>query len=156
MFFIKDRDLPLVLQFQYIRIDPEIDTEIAPPSASRFVQQTLVASTNSALTLSAMSASRTSNNAVTRQLPAPSNITPAQALEYGRDSEDGAQDPTVRNVLETAVKGIWARIQAQPSSYVLTREEFAIFNYFQDCYQDQVASAARKRYWNQVQGSNGN
>ena len=135
MFFIKDRDLPLLLQFEY-------------PVAS--IETLTRANTNSALILSAMSPSSTNDNGVARQLPAPSNVTVAEALEYARDSEEGARDPTVRNVLETAVQGIWAMIQAEPSTYVLSREEFAVFNYFQDQYQDQLAVAAKKRYWDQA------
>ena len=144
MFFIKDRDLPLLLQFEY-------------PVAS--IETLTRANTNSALILSAMSTSDANNNEFIRQLPAPSNVTVVQALEYARDSEDGARDPTVRTVLQIAVQDIWDRIQAQPLSYVLTRDEFAVFNYFQDQYQNQQAVAARKRYWDhasQLRQINGN
>jgi len=136
MFFVKDRDLPLWLQYDY-------------PVVS--LQTLTRANTNSALsTLSAMSMTNANNYEITRQLPAPFNITVAQALEYARDSEEGARDSTVGYVLQTAVQCIWDRIQAEPSSYVLTREEFAVFNYFQDQYQNQLAAAARKRYWDQA------
>jgi hypothetical protein len=71
-----------------------------------------------------------------------------QALEVARDSPEGAQDPSIKRILETALAGIWARIQAQPSSYVMTRDEFAVFNFYQDRFQGQrLAIAARKRYW---------
>ncbi|KAH8685587.1 hypothetical protein BGZ60DRAFT_362184, partial [Tricladium varicosporioides] len=71
-----------------------------------------------------------------------------QALEIARDSEEGARDPTIANVLENAVAAIWARIQDQPQSYVMTRDEFAVFNYFQRRFEGyEVATAARKRYW---------
>ncbi|TVY45016.1 Peptide-N4-(N-acetyl-beta-glucosaminyl)asparagine amidase A [Lachnellula occidentalis] len=61
--------------------------------------------------------------------------TVAEALEIARDSEDGAQDPTVRNLLETAIAEIWARIEARPTSYVMNREEFAVFNYYQNRFE---------------------
>jgi len=71
-----------------------------------------------------------------------------QALEIARDSSEGAQDPTVKQILETALTEIWSRIQAQPSSYVMSREEFAVFNLFQKRFEGQeLAIAARKRYW---------
>jgi len=71
-----------------------------------------------------------------------------QALETARDSSEGAQDPTVKQILETALTEIWSRIQAQPSSYVMSREEFAVFNLFQKRFEGQeLAIAARKRYW---------
>lgn len=72
----------------------------------------------------------------------------AQALEIARESPDGASDPTVSKILENALSQIWGKVQAQPSSYVMTREEFAVFNFFQHRFiGDKDAVAARKRYW---------
>lgn len=80
----------------------------------------------------------------------------AEALEIARDSEEGAQDPTVRQVLETAITAIWVKVEAQPTSYVMNREEFAVFNYFQHRFQGhQLATAARKRYWDSLETTNG-
>lgn len=79
-----------------------------------------------------------------------SSVTPTvtQALEIARDSADGARDPIVIEILENAMTQIWARVQAHPNSYVMTRDEFAVFNYFQHRFVgEQVAIAARKRYW---------
>ncbi|EKD16618.1 hypothetical protein MBM_05087 [Drepanopeziza brunnea f. sp. 'multigermtubi' MB_m1] len=76
----------------------------------------------------------------------------AQALEFARDSPEGAQDPTVVTVLGTALTEIWRKIEAQPASYVMTRDEFAVFNYFQDLFiGDQLAIAAKRRYWDHLQ-----
>jgi hypothetical protein len=73
------------------------------------------------------------------------------ALETARDSEEGARDPAVINILETAVAEIWAKIQAHPASYIMTRDEFAVFNYFQGRFVgSQLATSARKRYWDQL------
>ncbi|OHE90851.1 hypothetical protein CORC01_13854 [Colletotrichum orchidophilum] len=72
----------------------------------------------------------------------------AQALEIARESEDGASDPTVSSILESAISQIWAKVAAQPESYVLNRDEFAVFNYFQHRFMgNKIAMAARKRYW---------
>ncbi|KAF4625881.1 hypothetical protein G7Y89_g12283 [Cudoniella acicularis] len=86
------------------------------------------------------------NNGGTRQRPSHGTTTVTQALEIARDSEEGAQDPAIVNILETAVSAIWVKIQAQPTSYVMTRNEFAVFNYFQRRFEGQeVATAAKKR-----------
>ncbi|TVY49140.1 hypothetical protein LCER1_G008611 [Lachnellula cervina] len=96
------------------------------------------------------------NNGGPRQSSSYPVTTVAEALEIARDSEDDTQDPTVRNLLETAIAEIWARIQAQPTSYVMNREEFAVFNYFQHRFEGlQVASSARKRYWDSLEATNG-
>jgi len=58
----------------------------------------------------------------------------------------------VVHLLETALTGIWRKIEARPASYVMTRNEFAVFNYFQDRFAgQQLAVAAKKRYWDHLQ-----
>ena len=70
------------------------------------------------------------------------------ALELARDSCDGVYDPIVRKILEQALSHIWAKIQAHPEAYVMTRNEFAIFNFFQHRFTGNIiATMARKRYW---------
>ncbi|KAI1850643.1 hypothetical protein JX265_004353 [Neoarthrinium moseri] len=77
----------------------------------------------------------------------------AQALEIARESPDGAKDPFVSNILETALAQIWANVQAHPDSYIMSRDEFAVFNYFQHRFEgNKVAIAARKRYWDNATG----
>lgn len=77
----------------------------------------------------------------------------AQALEIARESPDGAKDPVISNILERALAQIWARVQAHPDSYVMSRDEFAVFNYFQHRFQgDKIATAARRRYWDNTYG----
>jgi hypothetical protein len=95
-------------------------------------------------------------NATTRGLASRPITTVTQALEVARDSEEGARDATVVNILEAALAAIWAKIQAEPTSYVMTRDEFAVFNYFQGRFTGlQIASDARRRYWDHLQDSNG-
>ena len=76
------------------------------------------------------------------------DVIVAQALEIARDSPNGAKEPSVSSILEGALAEIWAKVQAQPESYVMTRDEFAVFNFFQGRFVgNQTAVAARKRYW---------
>ena len=75
----------------------------------------------------------------------------AQALEIARESADGAANPTVSKILEHAITHIWGKVQAAPDSYVMTRDEFSVFNYFQGrFYGNQDAVDARKRYWDNM------
>ena len=78
----------------------------------------------------------------------PQDAAVAQALEIARESPDGASDPTVSKILEHALSHIWGKVKAQPGSYVMSRDEFAVFNFFQHRFTgDKDAVAARKRYW---------
>ncbi|KAL9575405.1 hypothetical protein ACKAV7_000203 [Fusarium commune] len=72
----------------------------------------------------------------------------AKSLEIARESPEGASYPSIRQILESALEEIWAKVQDQPDSYVMTRDEFAVFNFFQHRFiGDKMAIAARKRYW---------
>ncbi|KAI0973952.1 hypothetical protein F4678DRAFT_392389 [Xylaria arbuscula] len=74
-----------------------------------------------------------------------------QALEVARDSPEAACHGTIRDLLESALSGIWDRILADESGYVMSRDEFAIFNYFQDRFRNNpMAMTARKRYWDNM------
>ncbi|KAH8670964.1 hypothetical protein BX600DRAFT_509684 [Xylariales sp. PMI_506] len=85
--------------------------------------------------------------------PASDNSEVAQALEIARESPDGAKDPTVSCILDGALAQVWKKVEAQPDSYVMSREEFAVFNYFQHRFQgNELATAARKRYWDNTSG----
>ncbi|KAG5981069.1 hypothetical protein E4U55_003343 [Claviceps digitariae] len=77
-----------------------------------------------------------------------SDAAVTQALEIARESPDGASDPTISKILEHSLSQIWGRVQNQPGSYVMSRDEFSVFNFFQHRFiGDQDAIAARKRYW---------
>ncbi|KID81865.1 hypothetical protein MGU_10814 [Metarhizium guizhouense ARSEF 977] len=72
----------------------------------------------------------------------------AQALEIARENIDGASGSSVAKILENALSQIWGKIQDQPSSYIMTRHEFSIFNFFQHRFIGvNDAVEARKRYW---------
>ncbi|CEJ59069.1 hypothetical protein PMG11_07705 [Penicillium brasilianum] len=80
-----------------------------------------------------------------------------QALERARNCEDGTVDPQTTAILEAAITELWTRIQADPDSYVLSSDEFALFNYFLERYRGStVAQRAVARFWNNYQGSSPN
>ncbi|KAI9840999.1 MAG: hypothetical protein M1837_001074 [Sclerophora amabilis] len=75
-------------------------------------------------------------------------LTVQRALDIARTSEQGHLDPAVTQVLERAISDIWRRVQANPTSYVFTRDEFAVFNYFRLRYvNNPTADAAVERFW---------
>jgi hypothetical protein len=72
-----------------------------------------------------------------------------QALERARNCEDGSVDAQTTALLEAAITELWTRIQRDPDTYVLTRDEFALFNYFLERYRGSiVAQQAVARFWN--------
>jgi hypothetical protein len=97
-----------------------------------------------------------SNNGGTKQQQSPTLTSVAQALEIARDSAEGAQDETVQIILERTLEEIWTRIQARALSYVMSREEFALFNYFQQRFEGQELTVqAIRRYWDSYRLPNG-
>ncbi|OJJ83297.1 uncharacterized protein ASPGLDRAFT_36076 [Aspergillus glaucus CBS 516.65] len=53
-----------------------------------------------------------------------------KALEIARDSADGHIEPKANEVLETAIADLRRKLEAQPDSYVLSGDEFALFNFY--------------------------
>ena len=80
-------------------------------------------------------------------------LTVANALEIVKNSEDGQVHPSVSAILERAIGEIWRRIQAQPTTYVMGREEFAVFNYYHSRFRDsRIAQQAVARFWDHFRG----
>jgi hypothetical protein len=76
-----------------------------------------------------------------------------RALDRARNSDDGRVDPQISTILETAIGELWRKIQAQPDSYVLSRDEFALFNYFRERFRGSpIAQRAVERFWNNFHG----
>lgn len=70
-----------------------------------------------------------------------------RAIDIARNTE-GDLDPTVSAYLDGAVQDIWTRISLQPESYIMTKDEFAVFNFYRFRYVDNdVAELAVRRYW---------
>ncbi|KAK5628702.1 hypothetical protein RRF57_004417 [Xylaria bambusicola] len=74
-----------------------------------------------------------------------------QALEVARDNPEAAGHGAIRDLLESTLASIWNKILADKSRYVMSRDEFAIFNFFQDRFRNNpIAMTARKRYWDNL------
>ena len=63
------------------------------------------------------------------------NVDGVGALDYQRAVDiarntEGDLDPAVHEYLEQALTDTWGRIQSEPTSYILTKDEFAIFNFY--------------------------
>lgn len=84
---------------------------------------------------------------------ASNQLTVASALEIAKDNQNGQIPPAVTQMLERNIGDIWRRIQAQPSTYIMTREEFAVFTYYRSRYDNNaVAQQAVARFWNHYNG----
>lgn len=69
------------------------------------------------------------------------------ALEIARCTE-GDLDPAVSDFLETKLAQLWDRIQAQPDHCILTKDEFAVFNFFIVRFDgSEMAEKAVARFW---------
>ncbi|RAL65387.1 hypothetical protein DID88_000955 [Monilinia fructigena] len=67
--------------------------------------------------------------------PPPALFQLPKALDLARTTEEGARDPVVISILEVEINRIWIKIQTEPATYVMSREEFGVFNYFQNRFQ---------------------
>lgn len=84
---------------------------------------------------------------------ATTQLTPAKALEIAKNCEDGSVPPSVTAVLERAISELWQRIQAQPNTYVMNKEEFIVFNYYRSRFANvATAQQAVARFWNNFRG----
>lgn len=84
-------------------------------------------------------------------------LTVAKALEVAKENQNGQIPPAVTTLLERNISDIWRRIQGQPSTYVMTKEQFAVFNYYRSRYDNNaVAQQAVARFWNHFKGDASN
>ncbi|CAD6590990.1 MAG: hypothetical protein ASARMPREDX12_004879 [Alectoria sarmentosa] len=78
-------------------------------------------------------------------------LTRATTVEFSIQNQHADIDPGATTFLGQSIDGIWQRVQAQPSTYVFTREEFAvfaIFNYYRGVFSDnEIAQQAVQRFW---------
>ena len=83
----------------------------------------------------------------------PINVDGVGALNYQRAIDiarntEGDLDPTVHEYLEQAVADIWGRIQSEPNSYILSKDEVAVFNFYIRRFEGiPQAEQAVARYW---------
>lgn len=72
----------------------------------------------------------------------------AEALEIARDMPDGARDPMISGILESALTQLWDRITAQPETYVMSTGELDLFNFYQHRFVgNKLAFTASKNFW---------
>lgn len=70
-----------------------------------------------------------------------------RAVDIARNTE-GDLDPAVSAYLETALSEIWSRITMEPENYIMSKDEFAVFNFYRGRFEEnEVAEAAVARYW---------
>jgi hypothetical protein len=73
-------------------------------------------------------------------------LTYQRAIDIARNTE-GDLDPNVTAYLEDAVTEITNNLESYPDSYLLSKDEFAVFNYFRQRFTGEVAERAVDRYW---------
>ncbi|KAJ5936978.1 hypothetical protein N7466_003428 [Penicillium verhagenii] len=79
-----------------------------------------------------------------------------QALDRARSGELPVDAATSR-ILESAITDLWARIQAQQDTIILSPDEFALFNYFLERFrvsQHAITQRVVNRYWNSFHDAN--
>ncbi|KAJ2900985.1 uncharacterized protein MKZ38_002169 [Zalerion maritima] len=89
---------------------------------------------------------------------APSEASIAQALEIARESEDGASDRVISSILENGLAAVYSKVVANPQTYVLTKVEFSLWNYFQHRFihnpqLEPMYRSAKARYWSNTTGA---
>lgn len=83
------------------------------------------------------------------------DMTIQRALETARNSEGGV-DPSIANFLSRAIRELWAKLEAAPDSYLMSRDEFALFTYYRQRYSNtRVAESAVRRFWDNYQAQGG-
>lgn len=79
---------------------------------------------------------------------ATSQFTLSTAVEIARQNQHGDIDPAVTTFLEQTIDALWQRVKAQPSTYLFTKEEFAVFTYYRDRFRGKpTAQQAVRRFW---------
>ncbi|OQO05279.1 hypothetical protein B0A48_09046 [Cryoendolithus antarcticus] len=73
-------------------------------------------------------------------------LTYQRAIDIARNTE-GDLDANVADYLESAVNQIQSNLDNYPDSYVFTKDEFAVFNYFRQRFSGEAAEHAVNRYW---------
>jgi hypothetical protein len=76
-----------------------------------------------------------------------------QAVHIAQNS-DGGIDQRLAQFLEKRLAEVWAKLNAQPTSYILLTDEFALINYYRPRFGDSViVRDATKRFWDNHKGT---
>jgi hypothetical protein len=78
------------------------------------------------------------------------SLTYQRAIDIARNTE-GDLDPNVNAYLEKALTDIWSHIHANPTTYILSKDEFPVLNFYVQRYTDEthgpLCQQAIERYW---------
>jgi hypothetical protein len=75
-----------------------------------------------------------------------------QAVHVAQNSEGGI-DQRLAQFLERKLAEVWAKLNAQPRSYILPSDEFALLNYYRNRFGDnEIIRSATKRFWDNHKG----
>jgi hypothetical protein len=77
-----------------------------------------------------------------------------QAVHVAQNSEGGV-DHRLAQFLERQLAVVWAKLNAQPNTYVLPADEFALMNYYRTRFGDnnEIVRTATKRFWDNHKGT---
>ncbi|KAL6706160.1 hypothetical protein ACN47E_006076 [Coniothyrium glycines] len=77
----------------------------------------------------------------------------AQAVHVAQNSEGGV-DQRLAQFLERRLAEVWSKLNAQPNTYVLLQDEFALINYYRTRFGDNaIVRSATKRFWDNYKGA---
>jgi hypothetical protein len=80
------------------------------------------------------------------------HLSLSQAVNIAQNSEGGV-DQRLAQHLEKKLAEVYARLQSQPSSYILPPDEFALVNYYRSRFGDSdLIKSATKRFWDNHRG----
>ncbi|THW25689.1 hypothetical protein D6D23_04108 [Aureobasidium pullulans] len=152
----KERKIPLFLEYHFICQDTIalMAIQIASlPSPIMFASNTSPRTRQYSTSSSSSSSSSSTSMAQRDSMDiGDSGVLDIQrALDIARNTE-GDLDHSVAKYLEEQLAGVWNRLESRPDSYVLSKDEFAIFNFFIGRYQEStVAEKAIARFWSSYQ-----
>ncbi|KKK13378.1 hypothetical protein AOCH_007799, partial [Aspergillus ochraceoroseus] len=74
------------------------------------------------------------------------------ALNAARNDEKGALEGPDGETLKAAGSELWRKVERDPDTYLLSRDEFALFNYFRKQYEKTpsnvpIVKKAVARFW---------
>jgi len=85
--------------------------------------------------------------------PFDTNLSIQTALDIARNNEGEQVDAAVIDFLDSTVKHVWQRLEAEPNSYVMSKDEFAVFNFYMYRFTgSDITTKAIDRFWRNHQG----
>ena len=81
------------------------------------------------------------------------SLTIPKALEIAKANNEIPAN--VVQLLERSNTSIWQKIQAHPTTYIMTKDEYMVLNYFQERYKNNASyDQAVARFWKHFNGGN--